>query len=66
MTRQARPHIGRHLFGDDVAFANRSVAGFAGYACFGVHTVAEENVSWDPVDADPRKRLLLFGGSSQL
>lgn len=66
MTRHAGTHIVQHLFGDHVALANLAVAGLACCACFSVHTVAEENVRRDPVDADPRNRLLLSGGGSHL
>ena len=66
MTRHAETHIVRHLFGDYVALANRSMAGLAGCACFGVHTMAEVNESREAVDADPGNRLLLFGGGGEL
>jgi hypothetical protein len=66
MTRHTGTHVVRHLFGDDVAFANRSMARFAGCACFGVHTMTEVNESREVIDADPRNRLLLFGGCGEL
>src|SRR5947209_1287032 len=66
MTRHAGTHIVRHLFGDDVALANRSMAGLAGCACFGVNTMTEVNESREAVDADPGSRLLLFRGGGEL
>src|ERR1700691_241180 len=66
MTRHAGTHIMRRFSGDYVALANRSVAGLACCACYSVHPVTEVNVSRDPVDADPRYRLLVSGGGSHL
>src|SRR3954451_6971420 len=66
MTCHAGTHIVRELFGDHVALANRSVAALACCACVRVHTMAEVNVSREPVNADPRKRLLLCGRGRQL
>jgi len=66
MTRHAETHIVRHLFRDDGALANRPMAGFAGCACFGVHTMAEVNEGREAVDSDPENRPLLFGGGGEL
>src|SRR5260221_6656923 len=66
MTRHAGAHVVHHLFGDQVALPNRSVAGLTCRACCGMHAMAEIDVSRDLIDADPRNRLLLSGGGGHL
>src|SRR5699024_10161466 len=65
VARHTETHIVRDLFGDDVAFTHRSVAGFAACPGFGVHTMAEVNESREPIDLHPRYRLLLLGGGCE-
>src|SRR5690242_15324981 len=66
VTRHAGTHVGRHLSGNHVPLANGSVTGLACYACRGMHAMAEVNEIRDPVNANPRNRLLLSDGFRQL
>lgn len=66
MTRHTGSHIMHHLFGDHIALANRSMAGFTCGACLSVHTVAEVDERRNPVDADPWNWFLLFGARRYL